>query len=178
MTGIDSCGGGEVQYNHYESKERAMKEKDSPAWNIFSMWSDMMLELMKGQVAFVSAYMNMGKSRGMDSMLTPHLENLIEKTFIQKSKELVGSPTFLSQVSGEIQTSLKEKKDIDTAIKEYLETRHMPTKSDIAAILQFLHQLESKMLDIEEKIENMEEPKEEKKDTSGVKKSTGAKKKK
>lgn len=134
-----------------------MKTEKQRRNDFVSLWTDVMMGLIKGQMTFVSTFWNYHKPDYFDSMVRKRVEDIIEKTFLEKSRELVINPNFLSQVSNGIQSSLKEKKEIDDAIREYLEKNHLPSKHDVAKILQYQQRLESRILDLEEALEDLRE---------------------
>jgi hypothetical protein len=79
----------------------------------------------------------------------------MEAMFVERFKEMLQSPAILSQVSKGVEAGLEGKKQFDGAIKGYLEKMNMPTREDVAKILQYLHRIESRIADLEEKVEDL-----------------------
>jgi hypothetical protein len=79
----------------------------------------------------------------------------MEAMFVERFKEMLQSPAILSQVSKGVEAGLEGKKQFDGAVKGYLEKMNMPTREDVAKILQYLHKIESRIADLEEKIEDL-----------------------
>jgi hypothetical protein len=81
----------------------------------------------------------------------------METVFVEKIGEMLKDPDFLEKVSKGMGAGLESKKKADSMSKAYLEKMNMPTRDDISKILQYLQQIESKIIDLEEKIEDLQD---------------------
>lgn len=82
---------------------------------------------------------------------------MMEKVFVEKMNEMIRNPEFLSGFSKVVGTGLEGKKKADELSREYLQKMHLPSREDIAHVLQYLQQIESRLVSMEEKIEEMSE---------------------
>jgi polyhydroxyalkanoic acid synthase PhaR subunit len=81
----------------------------------------------------------------------------MEKMFTSKLKEALKDPEFLTVMNQGMETGLGSKKNINDSVKNYLKSLNMPTRDDIARVLQYLQAIESKIIGLEEKIEDLED---------------------
>jgi hypothetical protein len=81
----------------------------------------------------------------------------MESLFVDRFKELLHSHSFLSKVSKGVEAGLDGKRELDNVMKHYLEHVNMPTREDVAKILQYLTKLESRIIGLEEKIEELQD---------------------
>jgi len=79
----------------------------------------------------------------------------MEALFIERMKEMLGSPSFLSSLSKGVESGLEGKKEFDSALKKHMESLNIPTRDDIAKILIYLQRIESKVADLEESVEDL-----------------------
>lgn len=79
----------------------------------------------------------------------------LEKVFIGKFSQMLQDPSVLAQVGKGMDAGLEGKKATDTAMKKYLEQAQIPTRDDVARILQYLQAIESRIISLEEKIEDL-----------------------
>ncbi len=79
----------------------------------------------------------------------------MEKMFVEKMNETIRNPEFLSKFSQVVGSGLEGKKKMDDMSREYLEKMHLPTRQDVAHILQYLQQIESRIIQVEEKMEEL-----------------------
>ena len=79
---------------------------------------------------------------------------MMEKMFLEKVNEAIRNPEFLSSASKVVGTGLESKKKMDEAAREYLERMHLPTREDFAHGMQYLQQVEARLIALEEKIDD------------------------
>jgi len=79
----------------------------------------------------------------------------MEALFIERMKEMLGSPSFLSSLSKGVESGLEGKKEFDSALKKHMESLNIPTRDDFAKILIYLQRIESKVADLEESVEDL-----------------------
>ncbi|MGV8118625.1 MAG: hypothetical protein AB2L14_02565 [Candidatus Xenobiia bacterium LiM19] len=92
-----------------------------------------------------------GDPFAMSSKMVEQMEAL----FIERMKEMLGSPSFLSSISRNVESGLEGKKEFDSALKKHMESLNIPTRDDIAKILIYLQRIESKVADMEESVEDL-----------------------
>ncbi|MHC9538087.1 MAG: hypothetical protein AB9903_01060 [Vulcanimicrobiota bacterium] len=92
-----------------------------------------------------------GDPFAMSSKMVEQMEAL----FIERMKEMLGSPSFLSSISKNVESGLEGKKEFDSALKKHMESLNIPTRDDIAKILIYLQRIESKVADMEESVEDL-----------------------
>lgn len=80
---------------------------------------------------------------------------MMEKAFVEKMNEMIRNPEFLSSFSKVVGTGLEGKKKADDLSREYLQKMHLPSRDDVANVLQYLQQIESRLIGMEEKIEDL-----------------------
>lgn len=80
---------------------------------------------------------------------------IMEKTFVENVNGMMKNPLFLDATNQGLQAGLEAKKTFDDMSAEYLERMNMPTRRDIAKILQYLQTIESRILDLEDKVEEL-----------------------
>jgi polyhydroxyalkanoic acid synthase PhaR subunit len=80
-----------------------------------------------------------------------------EKLFVNKLKETLKDPEFLSVMNQGIDIGLENKKNINESVKNYLKSLNVPSRDDIARVLQYLQAIESRLISLEEKIEDLED---------------------
>jgi len=81
----------------------------------------------------------------------------METIFVDRFKELLHSHSFLSKVGKGVEAGLEGKKGFDDAMRHYLEKAHMPTREDMAKILQYLTRVESRIIGLEEQLEDLKD---------------------
>jgi len=81
----------------------------------------------------------------------------METMFVEKMGEMLRDPEFLEKISSSMGAGLDSKKKTDAMAKAYLEKMNMPTRDDMSKVLQYLQQIEAKILDLEEKIEDLQD---------------------
>jgi polyhydroxyalkanoic acid synthase PhaR subunit len=81
----------------------------------------------------------------------------VEKLFVNKLKETLKDPEFLSVVNQGIDMNLENKKNVNDSVKNYLKSLNMPTREDIARVLQYMQAIESRIISMEEKLEDLED---------------------
>lgn len=79
----------------------------------------------------------------------------MESFFIKGMEEMVRNPASVSNMSRAVEGGLEAKARADAAMKKYLETMQLPTREDIAKILQYQQTLESRVIGLEEKLEDL-----------------------
>jgi len=82
----------------------------------------------------------------------------MEKLFIDSMTSMMTDSSFLSSVGKGIEKGLEVKMKTDDILKTYLEKANIPTRDDVARLLQYMVRLESKLLAIEEKLDEMTDP--------------------
>jgi hypothetical protein len=83
---------------------------------------------------------------------------MMEKMFVEKINDAIRDPAFLNQFGKVVGAGLDGKKKMDDASRAYLERMNMPTRDDIARILQYLQQIENRLIAVEEKVEDLSPP--------------------
>lgn len=81
--------------------------------------------------------------------------DMMEKLFVEKVNEAIRNPSFLAQFSKAVGTGLEGKKKADEVTLEYLEKLHLPSKEDFARQMQYLQQIESRIIAVEEKVDDL-----------------------
>lgn len=79
----------------------------------------------------------------------------MESFFIQGMERMVRDPASVGSMSRAVEGGLETKARADAALKQYLESMQIPTRDDVAKILQCQQTLESRILGLEEKIEDL-----------------------
>ena len=75
----------------------------------------------------------------------------MEKLFVGRVNDMLKTPDVLEKVGKGMEAGLDGKKVFDDSMRAYLERSNIPTRDDIARVLQYLQKIESKILDLEEK---------------------------
>jgi hypothetical protein len=79
----------------------------------------------------------------------------MEKMFVGRFNELLRDQEFLGTMGKGVLAGLDGKKAMDEALKKSLESAGLPTRADVAKILQYLQTIESRIIDLEEKVEDL-----------------------
>lgn len=77
----------------------------------------------------------------------------MEGMFIKQMNEMISNPEVLSKVGKGMSSGFENKKILDDAMKAYLEKTSLPSKDDTARIMQYLQQIENRILLLEEKVD-------------------------
>ncbi len=80
---------------------------------------------------------------------------MMEKVFVEKMNEMIRNPDFLSGFSKVVGSGLEGKKQTDDLNREYLQKMNLPSREDISRLLQYLQQLESRIIGLEEKLDEL-----------------------
>jgi hypothetical protein len=84
---------------------------------------------------------------------TRQWQEQMEKVFVEKINEMIRNPALLTAVSKSIETSFDTKSKANETIAEFMKKMNIPTKHDTGRILQYLQQVEARILDLDEKID-------------------------
>lgn len=88
---------------------------------------------------------------GFGSQVREQMEGL----FVRGMEEMLRNQKVLQDVGRTVELGLEGKKAADTQIRQYLELMNIPTRDDVARILQYLQKIESRIADVEEKIDTV-----------------------
>ncbi len=84
---------------------------------------------------------------------TRQWQEQMEKIFVEKINEMIRNPALLSAVSKSIETSFDSKQKANETIAEFLQKLNVPTRQETGRIMQYLQQVEARILDLDEKID-------------------------
>ncbi|HNV68271.1 MAG TPA: hypothetical protein PKO06_01140 [Candidatus Ozemobacteraceae bacterium] len=84
---------------------------------------------------------------------TRQWQEQMEKIFVEKINEMIRNPALLSAVSKSIETSFDSKQKANETIAEFLQKLNVPTRHDTGRIMQYLQQVEARVLDLDEKLD-------------------------
>ncbi len=83
-----------------------------------------------------------------------YLEEM-EKLFVGQVGNMLRNPQFLKEAGKGMEAGLESRKAFNGSMKAYLEASNMPTRDDIARVLQYLQTIESRLLGLEEMMEDL-----------------------
>ena len=84
---------------------------------------------------------------------TRQWQEQMEKVFVEKINEMIRNPALLTAVAKSLETSFDAKSKANETIAEFMKKMNIPTKHDTGRILQYLQQVEARILDLDEKID-------------------------
>ena len=87
--------------------------------------------------------------------LSNQIREQMESFFVKGMEEMVRNAQTLQSVGKGMEVGLQGKQMADAAMRKYLELLNLPTREDIAAVLQYLQKIESRVIGLEEKIEDV-----------------------
>lgn len=84
---------------------------------------------------------------------TKQWQEQMEKIFVEKINEMIRNPALLNAVSKSVETSFDSKAKANETIAEFLKKLNVPTRHETGRIMQYLQQVEARILDLDEKLD-------------------------